>query len=335
MKQGTKFVLEYFTELKSLWEELNSHCPMPMCTCPHPCRCESMRSARNFRLEDQIIQFLTGLNDNFGVVKTQVVIQESINKIYSLVIQEESNNSVVTASSSIEDSNILVNASDARKPFGRGKLNFGSHPPKNNSKYCSFCHKTNHTLEFCYQKHGFPNANKGSGSTNAVNSEGVPESQGSSAISQIGLTQEQYVHLVSLLQQSSLIIPAPPITSANTNHIISEPSYAGINTIFPCCLHVKSNYWLIDSGANEHICSSLSLLHSFYIIKPLHVTLPNGTSVLVHYAGTVSFSPHFHITNVLYSPHFHVNLIYVSKLCKLMTYHLHFVDDKCTIQDVK
>ena len=50
LKQGTKYVLEYFTELKSLWEELNSHRPMPMCICPHPCRCESMRSARNFRL---------------------------------------------------------------------------------------------------------------------------------------------------------------------------------------------------------------------------------------------------------------------------------------------
>jgi hypothetical protein len=101
----------------------------------------------------------------------------SINKIYSLVIQEESNNSIVTASSSsIEDSNILVNASDARKPFGRGKPSSGSHPPKNNSKYFTFCHKTNHTVDFFYQKHGFPNANKGSTSTNAVNSEGIPES---------------------------------------------------------------------------------------------------------------------------------------------------------------
>jgi len=60
-----------------------------MCTCPHPCRCEFMRSAHNFRLEDQIIQFLTGLNDNFGVVKAQVLLMDplpSINKLYSLVV---------------------------------------------------------------------------------------------------------------------------------------------------------------------------------------------------------------------------------------------------------
>jgi len=160
LKQGTKSVLEYFTELKSLWEELNSHRPMPMCTCPHPCCCESMRSSRNFRLEDQVIQFLTGLNDDFAVVKTQVLLMEpllSINKIYSLVVQEEINNSIITASPSIEDSNILVNASEARKPFGHGKPNSGSYPRKNNSKYYTFCHKTNPTVDFCYQKHGFPN----------------------------------------------------------------------------------------------------------------------------------------------------------------------------------
>jgi len=79
----------------------------------------------------------------------------------------------------------------------------------------------------------------------------------------------------------------------------------------------------------------MHFLHSFYKIKPTPVNLPNGTSVLVHCAGTVSFSPNFHITNVLYSPHFQVNLISVSKLCKLMTYKFYFVNDICTIQDVK
>jgi len=144
-----------------------------------------MRAAPEFRSEDQVIQFLTGLNDNFGVVKTQVLLLDplpSINRVYSLVVQEESNNIGVHASSFIEDSNILVNASDARKPnYGHGKPNNGSFPPKNNSKYCTFCHKTNHTVEFCYQKHGFPNANKGTPSTNAVTSDGVSDSPGVAA----------------------------------------------------------------------------------------------------------------------------------------------------------
>jgi len=100
LKQGSKSVLEYSNEMRTLWEELNSHRPMPHCTCPHSCRCAAMREARNFRHEDQIIQFLTGLNDKFVVIKTQVLMMDplpSINRVYALVIQEESNNNYVAS----------------------------------------------------------------------------------------------------------------------------------------------------------------------------------------------------------------------------------------------
>lgn len=194
LKQGDKFVLDYFTEMKSLWEELNSHLPMPMCTCPYPCRCESMRTARNFRMEDQVIQFLTGLNDNFSVVKTQVLLMDplpSINKVYSMVVQEESKNTAPTSHVYTEDSSILVNASDARKPFMRGKSS-GAPQSKNNSRYCTFFHRNNHIVDYCYQKHGYPNANKLVASSNVVNSEhavdSTTSSEGNSSISQTGLT---------------------------------------------------------------------------------------------------------------------------------------------------
>jgi len=55
LKQGSKFVLEYFTRLKALWEELHSHRPIPNCTCPIQCRCAAMRANKEYRVEDQII----------------------------------------------------------------------------------------------------------------------------------------------------------------------------------------------------------------------------------------------------------------------------------------
>jgi hypothetical protein len=67
LKQGSKSVLDYFTEMKALWEELHSHRPIPSCTCIHQCRCAAMRDARSFFLEDQVIQFLTGLNAEFSL----------------------------------------------------------------------------------------------------------------------------------------------------------------------------------------------------------------------------------------------------------------------------
>jgi len=81
----------------------------------------------------------------------------SINKVYSLVIQEESNNCSLSIPPSTEDSSILVDASDARKPFELSKGNAGT---KNNYRFCTFCNRTNHTVEFCYQMHGYSNSYK-------------------------------------------------------------------------------------------------------------------------------------------------------------------------------
>jgi len=70
-------------------------------------------------------------------------------------------------------------------------------------------------------------------------------------------------------------------------------------------------------------------------MKPLNVTLPNGSSMLVRYDGIVVFSPHFHLSHVLYSPSFQVNLISVSKIRKSLYYQIKFLADKCMIHDVK
>jgi len=70
------------------------------------------------------MQFLASLNDQFFIVKTQVLLLDplpSLNKVYFLVIQEESNISSPSSISISEDSTIQLNASEDRKPQGRGK----------------------------------------------------------------------------------------------------------------------------------------------------------------------------------------------------------------------
>jgi hypothetical protein len=337
LKQGSRSVLDYYTEMKTLWEELNSHRPMPQCTCIHQCICEAVRSARYFRLEDQVIQFLTGLNEQFAVVKTQVLLMDSlssINKVYSLVVQEESNNTQLASPTPVDDSNILVNATDTSRGYGRGKNNFGG----KGSRYCSFCNRTNHTVETCYQKHGFPPFNKPKPSANASIHEASDVkpmnnvAEASSSSSSTGITQEQYTHLVSLLQQSNLTASATP---ASSNHVTSNPSTsAGINTISSYSLHVINPIWLIDSGANEHICSSLQFFSDIHDIPPMNVNLPNGQTVSVNKVGSVHFSSDFHISHVLFSSQFKVNLISVSKLLQSLSCIVQFHKSGCMIQDL-
>ncbi|KAK2427099.1 hypothetical protein QL285_025700 [Trifolium repens] len=174
LKQGTRSVLDYYTDMRALWEELNSHRPMPHCTCLHQCRCEAMRAARNYRTEDQIIQFLSGLNENFSVVRTQVLLMDplpTINKVYSLVVQEESNFAVSNpVTSNSDDSSVLVNASDSKKHFNRGKTPMTNGKGKGDTRHCTFCDMSGHTVDWCYKKHGNPNI-RGNSGANLVASE--------------------------------------------------------------------------------------------------------------------------------------------------------------------
>jgi hypothetical protein len=107
-----------------------------------------------YRLEDQVIQFLTGLGDQFFVVKTQVLLMDplpSLNKVYSLVIQEEQPHLIPAVG---DESTSLLNVAQRYQARVKNVPNQGG---KSNSKYCTFCHRTNHVVEFCYEKHGHPN----------------------------------------------------------------------------------------------------------------------------------------------------------------------------------
>lgn len=128
--------------MKALWDKLNVHRLIPSCTYYQGCRCEAMRLARSYILENQAIQFLTGLNEKNSVVKTQVLMLEtlpSINKTYSLVAQEESN---MSPSATLDTSNIMANALDTRRSYGQGRGSIN----KTNSRFCTHCNKPRHTI---------------------------------------------------------------------------------------------------------------------------------------------------------------------------------------------
>jgi hypothetical protein len=257
--------------------------------------------------------------------------------VFSLVVQEESNNTSVPAMVTLDDSSVSINAFDARKSQGRGKGGYNKPP-----RHCTFCNKTNHTVDYCYQKHGFPNVNKQNSQVNASSSD-VSEVNTSTGVS--GLSQEKVDQLVALLQQANLLPSASTSTSSTVNNISASPQVSSsfvvpssntsagiINTTSPL---LSDSYWLIDSGANEHICCNLHLFSSYHAIPPAHVTLPNGSVVTVTHSGNIQFSPQFYLNNVLYSSSFKLNLMSVAKVCESLSCFFKFSPDQCIIQDSK
>ena len=156
-----------------------------------------------------------------------------------------------------------------------------------------------------------------------------------------GLSQDKMDQLVALLQQASLIPSSSLSTSSPvTNHIsfpqvssiYTTPSSSGIINA-TMCSSLFYSFWLIDSGANEHIFCNLNLVSSYHPISPVPVTLPNGSIVTVTHSGKITFSSQFYLTNVLYSPHFKLNLMSVAKVCESLSCVFQFSLNQCIIQD--
>lgn len=79
LKQDSRLITEFFFDLKILWEEFLRV----------ESSCQDMRNARNNHNLIYIIWFLTSLNDNFAMIKSQVLLMDqlhSFNKLFYMVI---------------------------------------------------------------------------------------------------------------------------------------------------------------------------------------------------------------------------------------------------------
>jgi len=57
---------------------------------------------------------------------------------------------------------------------------------------------------------------------------------------------------------------------------------------------------ILDSGAIDHICSSLTHFTSYHHINPIYVKLSNGNQVIAHYCETI-FHNQNHVIDNLHS----------------------------------
>lgn len=108
-----------------------------------------MHSARSNHQLLHIIRFLTGLNDQFDVVKSQILLMDHlppINQIFSMVIQHERQTQLHIPH---DESQSLINVADSRKFRSRNAFKHGA-------RVCILCGKTNHIVKSCFKKHDVP-----------------------------------------------------------------------------------------------------------------------------------------------------------------------------------
>ncbi|KAL0414889.1 UNVERIFIED_CONTAM: hypothetical protein Sradi_1690600 [Sesamum radiatum] len=90
--QGDLTIVDYFTKIQMLWDELAQLRPMPECTCGCACACDLAKATAGLVEQRQLIQFVMGLNDKYDNVRSQILVTEpllSVNRAYSMILRVE------------------------------------------------------------------------------------------------------------------------------------------------------------------------------------------------------------------------------------------------------
>lgn len=348
LHQGDLTVTDYFTRLKTIWDELENFRPLPRCKCAIACSCGAVDVFKKYRDEDYVIRFLKGLNEQYSHVKSQVLMLEPLpplTKVFSMLVQQERQmNTTITAD---PNSNLALNlaANQVQKEDygrgtfssrGRGRGKFGRGRGQQGSKLCTHCGFNNHTIEECFFKIGFPPGYRSKNSKNNDNHKSINSIASSMDVStDLGhkstselFTPEQYQSLLALIQQnnkppSSSVHASNMVQSSTSNSVLENSHMMSPGSIF--------SQWLLDTGTTDHITFHFSSIKKYHKINPISIMLPNGNSVCASFAGTVVLSPSLTLYDVLYVPEFKVNLISVTKLLKTIPCSLIFTDTNCVI----
>lgn len=97
----------------------------------------------------------------------------------------------------------------------------------------------------------------------------------------------------------------------------------------------KTNTWILDSGATDHMVCNPNLLTQSKRVENYTVELPDGSLASVTHIGQIIFSPNFILDNVLCVPLFRLNLISISKLAWDSSCITIFLRQFCVIQDLR
>ncbi|WVY99182.1 hypothetical protein V8G54_031333, partial [Vigna mungo] len=308
-------VTDYFTQLRVLWDELENFRSDPVCVCGVKCLCQFSSILAQRKLEDQAMQFLRGLTDQYGGTTVFSSLYFSCrNKIkfykrcylscFDLQFCGRPGHNESTCYQKHGFPNTSSDIKSSKGDSTRGKI-------------CSYCGKPGHIIDVCYKKHDYlPGHRLFNAKSSSAKSVSITENKAADKdmyayeIPDIRFTPQQYQALLALIQQPSNIASASTSNLAHINQIgsvsssIHTPHSSGSIQPTICTTHTFNTApWILDSGATYHVSYSLQFFTSYHTIAPVTVDLPNGHQVTATHAGIVHFTSTFYLIDFFMFPH--------------------------------
>ncbi|KAG7582883.1 Retrotransposon Copia-like N-terminal [Arabidopsis suecica] len=360
LQQGSMSLSDYYTSLKTLWDDLDgADCTS---TCQN-CKCCTATSQKAEHAK--IVKFLSGLNESYATIRSQIIMKKTVpdlSEIYNLLDQDYSQRNIITIPSNASAFQVSASSSD------QYTVNATRSAFQNNAKpkiQCSHCGYTGHSADTCYKIHGYPIGFKHKQKSPAVISsekskpivanlaltdgkKAVSTSIGPDGIAElVGNMSKNQIQDVIAYFSNQLHTSAQPVTIAsvsgsssgdNNGFAVNGISFSPSTLWFICVLTNSSkvlsvNTWIIDSGATHHVSFDKNLFESLSDGLNNAVTLPTGMNVRIAGIGTIKLNAHITLHNVLYIPEFRINLLSISQLTRDMKSRVYFDENSCVIQD--
>ena len=199
---------------------------------------------------------------------------------------------------------------------------------------CRNCNKEGHLTEECYQFLGYPVGHplhgkfkpqiqtrrqqnySGSKTVNmAVTQDTTTEMPSTSATNDAAMSarmdqlQNQLNQMMLLMQNNKEATGLPFMGSGGkfsliASHVTKTHKFiARAYKVIASILINQLYLWVVDSGATDHVCISLTLMHNIQLCsQPIYVTLPNGQNTIVTQVGSVHICEQTRITHPFISP---------------------------------
>ncbi|XP_074327777.1 uncharacterized protein LOC141665691 [Apium graveolens] len=167
-------IAEYYTQLKKVWDELDSLKPLPVCECGN-CTCDLSQKFLKIQQEHRLMLFLMKLSNQYANVRSHILMMETMTnlpQVYKMLMQEQRHKEISKRSSVFPD--VAAFAVERRnynsfhnqaKGIGLGNSGSGNQNQVNNTvqrgfnnkKYfCDHCKIPGHSIERCFKLHGYP-----------------------------------------------------------------------------------------------------------------------------------------------------------------------------------
>ncbi|CAL1373136.1 unnamed protein product [Linum trigynum] len=207
-KQGDRTITQYYTEIKGFWEDYLQFSPIVPCPCApnNPNPCPAVVAFQTKQETDYLIRFLRGLNKEYEVVKTQLLMMKPLPTVTAavddLLLHEQKLKGDQTRSKHSQSVALAVGNQSGRDQY-KGRQEAGS-----GKLFCRYCKRTDHTIKDCWklkkkeqEKEGFSgsistdSAAPSSESTGSISDDGSSPSKGVNAFS-----TDEITRLKTLLQ---------------------------------------------------------------------------------------------------------------------------------------